>query len=469
MQATARPNFASPFSRFVMKPALPSGFRDLTPADVVRRDRILHIIRRWFQRYNFLPIETPAVELTAVLEGKYGTEGEKLLFRILKNADELQRHVAQLSPRMPLPEIIRLLSTQALRYDLTVPLARYVAMHKNEIRFPFKRYQIQPVWRGEKPQRGRYREFLQCDADIVGAPLGIADAEVVTLAVRIFAELEIPFQLHLNDRRILHALAEGLGVPPEKRMPLIITLDKLDKIGIEGVTAAARADDLLDAGAADTLGRLYHDLSASTTAERLQRIAPHLSNTEPLTHLHRIFRLIPESLHRHILFDPFLARGLDYYTATIFEVTVPDTPIGSIAGGGRYDELGALFGLRDTPAVGISFGIDRILDVISHLGMQDPHPIPVPELLITYSDAESEADLFALTDTLRAQGIRAEMFNRPVSLKKQLRYAQQTGIPYVLIAFPDELAHGRGQLKHLPSGTQRTVSFDDLPSIVRHG
>ncbi len=445
-----------------MKPSLPGGFRDLTPLNIAHREAVLGVIRRWFDRYNFLPIETPAVEYSALLEGKYGQEGEKLLFRILRNAQELARQLEGLAPGLPLPEVIRRLSDQALRYDLTVPLARYVAMHKGEIRFPFKRYQIQPVWRGERPQKGRYREFLQCDADTVGLPLGVADAEILTLAVRVFSELDIPFTLAVNDRRLLYHLAAQLDVPPAQRPAFIITLDKLDKVGPQGVL------DMLAAGgmAAPQRARLKALMDGldkmPDNAARMDHLAGEWAAAEVLHDLRRVLDLMPAALRTNVRFHPFLARGLDYYTATIFEVVAEGVPIGSIAGGGRYDELGALFGVKDTPAVGISFGINRILDVLEHLGRLPAQHRYQPRLLITLMDGSLTQPLFALTEQLRGRGIKAELFPRPVSLKKQLRYAQNLAIPYVLMVFPDEYASGRLTLKRLADGTQTTLSPEAL-------
>ncbi len=445
-----------------MKPSLPGGFRDLTPRDIARREAVLGVIRKWFDRYNFLPIETPAVEYAALLEGKYGQEGEKLLFRILRNARELERALGRLSEAASLQEKVRLLSDQALRYDLTVPLARYVAMHKGDIRFPFKRYQIQPVWRGEKPQKGRYREFLQCDADTVGQPIGTADAEILMLAVRVFSELDVPFTLHVNDRRLLYHVAERLGVPPQQRLGFIITLDKLDKAGPQGVLKMLEADGMA-AGPLQAVARLLQTLDATTdTAERLDYMAQHWAADAVLGDLRGILALIPEAFRAAVRFHPFLARGLDYYTATIFEVTAEGASIGSIAGGGRYDELGALFGVKDTPAVGISFGINRIIDVLEHLGrLSEAHPYQ-PRLLVTLTDAALSAPLFALVEQLRGRGVKAELFSRPVSLKKQLRHAQQSAVPYVLIVFPDEYAQGRVTLKRLADGAQQTLTVDAL-------
>ncbi len=453
-----------------MKPILPAGFRDLTPPEVARRNQLLHVIREWFHRYNFVPIETPAVELTAVLEGKYGQEGEKLLFRILKNADELQRQMNNLSPDMPLHETIQRLSNQALRYDLTVPLARYIAMHKNDIRFPFKRYQIQPVWRGERPQRGRYREFLQCDADIVGAPPGIADAEVITLALRVFEQLGIPFRLHLNDRRLLHVMAIRFDIPPNSHTRFIITLDKLDKIGAEAVTQLLQADGILNERQAAQFQQMIRTFSNQDTPplQQLQQMSATFKAPEVYDHLQRILHLIPRQFHHYLRLNLFLARGLDYYTSTIFEVTAPNTPIGSIAGGGRYDQLGEVFGLRDAPAIGISFGIDRILDVMEYLRKPLSHQPLHATLLVANLDPDMEAHLFQVTETLRMQGYRIELFSRPATLKKQLRYAQQTGIPYVLIIFPEDLPHQRAHLKELSTGRQTTVTIKELSSILDH-
>ena len=448
-----------------MKPSLPQGTRDFGPEIVRKRNYILDTIKNVFEVYGFQPLETPAMENLDTLMGKYGDEGDKLIFKILNNGldnREKEKQVREDFEKVLQGKNVKTITERALKYDLTIPFARYVAMNHNLLTFPFKRYQIQPVWRADRPQKGRYREFYQCDADVVGSNSLLNEIELANIYHEVFTRLGITnYEMNINHRKILTALAELCG--GKERMNEIATaIDKMDKIGIEKVKAELSEKAL--------------------KKEEISRVEKYLSitgsNEEKLAALKKIFSDSPTGkkgieeltyLTSHIsrfTIDITLARGLNYYTGVIFEVKPPATiKLGSIGGGGRYDDLTGLFGVPGIPGVGISFGVDRIYDVMEEL---DLFPVTVhvgtQVLFFNLGEAESEK-AFELMQQLRSKGIRCELYHENSKFDKQFKYAEKKNIPYVVIIGENELKEKQGNLKDLRSGKQVTIKFEELPSF----
>ncbi len=447
------------------KPSIPKGTRDFSPPEVARRDYIIGAIREQFERFGFQPIETPAFENYDTLMGKYGEEGDRLIFKILnsgdflKKADEAawrEKDIARLTPQ---------LSEKALRYDLTVPFARYVVMHQNDIDFPFKRYQIQPVWRADRPQRGRFREFYQCDADVVGASGLVQEAEFVQLYDRVFASLGLEgVTIKLNHRKILAGIAEVIGAG-EKLTDFTVALDKLDKIGREKVEAEMLQRGI-PAGAIRKAAPLF-ELKGSATRQITaleELLSGSRTGMEGVRELQELFSLTDtmglQAAGCEI--DVTLARGLNYYTGTIFEVAAPEgVKMGSIGGGGRYDDLTGIFGLPDVSGVGISFGLDRIYIVLEQLGL-------FPETLdraldvfcINFGREEARAAL-QLVMRLRSQGIRADLYPESAKVGKQFKYADKRDVPYVVLIGDEELKAGTFTVRDMRKGDQQSYRLDD--------
>lgn len=452
------------------KPSIPKGTRDFSPAEMTRRNYMFDTIRGVFRTWGYSPLETPAMENLSTLMGKYGEEGDKLLFKILNSGDftrgftpadlesmagaEADRHVGGMAARI---------CEKGLRYDLTVPLARYVVQHQAEIAFPFRRYQVQPVWRADRPQKGRYREFYQCDVDVIGSRSLLCEAELVGIVEEVFRRLGIAVTLKINNRKILYGIAEVTG-HADRMTDITVAIDKIDKIGIDAVEAelaergisaeaVARLRPVLElkGGNDDKLGVMRTMLASSETG------MAGLDETETL------LRLVRESgTDLDIELDLSLARGLNYYTGAIFEVKARDHAIGSICGGGRYDDLTGIFGMPGTSGVGISFGADRIYDVLTALDLfPDEAEITTEVLLVNFGGAEQREALRRLAD-LRKAGVASEIYPDEAKMKKQMDYANRRGIPFVVIIGETELAAGTATVKDMRSGQQTTVPLDGL-------
>ena len=433
------------------KPSIPKGTRDFGQVEMARRNYIFDTIKGVFAIYGFQQIETPAMENIGTLMGKYGEEGDKLLFRIQNSGEK-----AALAPE------------KGLRYDLTVPFARYVVQHREEISFPFKRFQIQPVWRADRPQKGRYREFYQCDVDVIGSNSLLGELELIQIVEEVYRRLGINVCLHINNRKILAGIAEVIGAP-EKIIDITVAIDKLDKIGVEAVNA-----ELIERGLNNeqvvALQPILHQESGIKNQDKLAQLREFLQNSEiglkGVEEMLTLFGLIEATgVQLNIELDLCLARGLNYYTGAIFEVKALDAQIGSITGGGRYDNLTGIFGLPDVSGVGISFGADRIYDVLTELDLFPKALQSTTRLLFaTFGDAELR---YALTwaKALRANGLTVEVYPEPTKMKKQMGYADDKQIPFVAIVGGDEMASNTVMLKNMASGEQKQVTLEEL--IVR--
>ena len=443
------------------KPSIPKGTRDFSPVEMMRRDYIFNTIRGVFRLNGYSPIETPAMENLSTLLGKYGDEGDKLLFKILNSGD----YAAKLQPS-ELTEASKICE-KGLRYDLTVPFARYVVQHQNDIVFPFKRYQIQPVWRADRPQKGRYREFYQCDVDVIGSKSLLNEVELVGIVERVFEKLGIAVTLKMNNRKILYGIAEVMG-HADKMIDITVAIDKLEKIGLENVKA-----ELAERGIeAEAIERLQPILELSgTTAEKLATLREVLANSPTglmgVDEMQTIFDCVATMGYTlDVELDLSLARGLNYYTGAIFEVKAKDFAIGSICGGGRYDNLTGIFGLNDVSGVGISFGADRIYDVMVGLDLFPAEIGCSTKVLFTnLGEAEAMAALKCV-NSLRGAGISAEIYPDAAKMKKQMEYANRRAIPYVAIIGSNELEQGVVTLKNMTSGEQTTVVMVDIANHI---
>lgn len=451
------------------KVGIPQGTRDFSAAVVAKRKYIFDTIRSVFELYGFEPLETPAMENLDTLMGKYGEEGDKLLFKILnnglsdpKNHDKAHRGFQKLMEGKSTAD----LTERALRYDLTIPFARYVAMNHGQLTFPYKRYQMQSVWRADRPQKGRYREFTQCDADIVGSKSLINECELALIYHRVFTALGIKdYHLSINHRKILYALAEVTG-NAEKLTDITVAIDKLDKIGWEKVSNELKEKQL--SSEAITIVEKYLAISGNNK-EKLQSVKELLqNNNEGLTGIEELSYLNTKLTNTNIRIDLSLARGLNYYTGTIFEVKAPDTvKMGSIGGGGRYDDLTGLFGVKDLPGVGISFGVDRIYDVMEELNLFPENIHPGAEVLFfNLGKAESEA-AFILMEYLRNEGIRAEMYHEQAKMDKQFKYADKKQIELVAILGTNELETGKIVIKQLSTGKQEQINAPEIITYIK--
>lgn len=443
----------------VQKPSIPKGTRDFGPQEAIRRQYIIDTIRKNFHTYGFMPIETPTLENLSVLTGKYGDEGDQLLFKVLNSGDFLKKSAAEDFEKGS-NHLQTKIAEKGLRYDLTVPFARYVVMNQNNITYPFRRYQIQPVWRADRPQKGRYREFYQCDADIIGSDSLLNEVELTLLLHDVFGDLGISeFELLINHRDILYGLAEYVGLKGQE-IPFCVIIDKLDKIG-----AAQVEKELLDLNANDQVPELMRIIgSDGNNSEKLELIERILSKNQGSTYLSSYFEHLKSIDHRklNIQFSLGLARGLTYYTGMIFEVQVKNVEIGSVLGGGRYDNLTGVFGLQGISGVGISFGLDRIYDVMNHLNLFPEKAQSTTRVLLCHLDNDSRLHAFTLVDQLRKKDIPAEIFPDQVKLKKQLNYANKLEIPYTIIIGSDEINEGIYTLKDMRTGEQSSLALDDL-------
>jgi len=452
-----------------MKPTLPQGTRDF-PAEVVRkRNYIFNIIRKVFELYGFEPLETPAMENLETLMGKYGEEGDKLIFKILNNG--LDNPLKHQQAREDFEKVltgknIKGITERALRYDLTIPFARYVAMNFGQLTVPFKRYQIQPVWRADRPQKGRYREFYQCDADVVGSNSLLNEAELTSIYSEVFKKLGIDVEIRINSRKILAALAEVCG-GSDKMMSITIAIDKLDKIGIDKVK-----EELLQRGLNDeqiSIIENYLNISGSNV-EKLNELNKLIGNTETgkkgIEEIEYLLNFLPPSVTQQLSTDFTLARGLNYYTGIIFEINAKGVQIGSIGGGGRYDDLTGLFGVANVPGVGISFGVDRIYDVMEELKLF-PQEVQTGTQVLFFNlgQAESKA-AFMLMQQLRIKGISCEIYHENAKFDKQFKYAEKKFIGYVIIIGNKELQENTCVIKNLRTGEQSIIAAADISSFL---
>jgi histidyl-tRNA synthetase len=447
-----------------MKPSIPKGTRDFGPVEMAKRNYIFNTIREVYALYGFQQIETPAMETLQTLMGKYGEEGDKLLFKVLNSGDcltkvsddeLLERNALHLASKM---------CEKGLRYDLTVPFARYVVMHREELQLPFKRYQIQPVWRADRPQKGRYREFYQCDADIVGSDSLLNEVELMQIVDEVFRRFGIRVQIKINNRKILSGIAEVIGAA-DKIVDITVAIDKLDKIGIDNVNQELREDGLSDEQIAKLQPIIMlsgsNDEKLATIAEVLKDSETGLKGVEELRYILSMFNG-QCSLVNELQLDLTLARGLNYYTGAIFEVKALDVQIGSITGGGRYDNLTGIFGMPGLSGVGISFGADRIYDVLNQLDLYPKDSVGGTQLLfINFGESEA-AYCLSIINNVRAKGIRSEIYPDAAKMKKQMSYANAKQIPYVALAGENEIREGKLTLKNMETGEQLLVTPEEL-------
>jgi histidyl-tRNA synthetase len=449
-------------------PAIPKGTRDFGPAEMLRRNYIFNTIRSVFRLYGYQPVETPAMENLSTLLGKYGEEGDRLLFKILNSGDFLSGINRETLLNAGPGELSSEIAGKGLRYDLTVPFARYVVQHRNDINFPFKRYQIQPVWRADKPQRGRYREFYQCDVDVIGDDSLFNEYELVKIIDDVFSRLGIRTEIRINNRKLLNGIAEIIG-EKDKISDITVAIDKLEKAGLASVNRELAEKGLSESSINRLQPILFLEGSARDKFTSLEQI---LKSSEDgmkgLDEMRKLFGYLDsDSTVSSINFDLTLARGLDYYTGAIIEARALDMEIGSICGGGRYDNLTGIFGLDGVSGVGVSFGADRIYDVMNQL---DLFPVESEQdtkvLIINFGD-EEEKYVIPILNSLRAEGLASELFPSPLKIKKQMAYANKRNIPWVVIAGKEEMENGRLTLKNMRSGEQSLINKNELIDLIK--
>ncbi len=444
-------------------PSIPKGTRDFTPAEMARRNYIFDSIRSIFKLHGYLPIETPAMENLSTLMGKYGEEGDKLLFKILNSGNYLSGVPDETYSGKEAGKMLKHISEKGLRYDLTVPFARFVVQHNHEITFPFKRYQIQPVWRADRPQKGRYREFYQCDVDVIGSNSLLYEVEMVTIASEIFRKLGIRITILMNNRKILSGIAEVIG-ESARITDITVAIDKLDKIGQDGVNKELAEKGL----SAETIGKLQPILELKgNSIEKLDQLTAILAASESglkgIEEMRTIFNFI-EALQPGTLveIDLTLARGLNYYTGAIIEIKANDVQMGSISGGGRYDDLTGIFGLKGMSGIGISFGADRIYDVMNELKLFPPDTEQATKVLLVNFGGNEEMVSLKLLEKLHKAGISAEIYPEAAKMKKQFGYADNKKIPYIIIIGTDEASTGIYQLKNMLTGEQEKITAEEI-------
>jgi histidyl-tRNA synthetase len=448
------------------KPSLPKGTRDFLPQQVAKRKYIFETIESIFKTFGYLPIETPAMELLSTLTGKYGEEGDRLLFKILNNGDFLadadKEAIDKLDSNQLIPSIVR----RGLRYDLTVPFARFVVMHQNEIQFPFKRYQIQPVWRADRPQKGRYQEFYQCDVDVVGSDSLMYEAELIQIYSEVFNKLGLRIKILVNNRKILFGLAEAAGIA-DQFMDMTTALDKLDKIGADGV-----ASEMLNRNIPDTSVKKIMQWITIRDLQTLKiALADSVEGLKGIEETEQVLKFIGGGVPE-LCFDITLARGLSYYTGCIFEVKAdtdayPGFSMGSIGGGGRYDNLTGVFGLKGVSGVGVSFGAERIFDALEELALFPADVTGDIEVLLAALDEESHHWAFRLLLSLRQNGIASDLYPEPAKLKKQMSYANARNVPFVAIIGEEERRQEIISLKNMVTGEQQNISFTALLELLK--
>ena len=449
------------------KPSIPKGTRDFSPVEMAKRNYIFDTIKEVYALYGFQQIETPAMESLQTLMGKYGEEGDKLLFRVLNSGDYMSKLTdEELNERNSL-RLSSKICEKGLRYDLTVPFARYVVMHREELQMPFKRYQIQPVWRADRPQKGRYREFYQCDADVVGSDSLLNEVELMQIVDTVFTRFGVRVQIKINNRKILSGIAEVIG-EPDKIVDITVAIDKLDKIGLDKVNEELKADGISD----EAIEKLQPIIALSgTNEEKLQVISEVLATSElgmkGVEETRYILDMLNGTLNNEIQLDLTLARGLNYYTGAIFEVKALDYAIGSITGGGRYDNLTGIFGMPGLSGVGISFGAARIYDVLNGLDLYPKEAVNGTRLLFINFGERETAYCMPVVRACRAAGISTEMFPDKAKMKKQMGYANAKAIPFVALAGDNEMAENKFTLKNMETGEQSLVSADELVEMLK--
>ena len=449
------------------KPSIPKGTRDFSPTVMLKRNYLMGIIKEAFQTFGFLPIETPSMENLSTLMGKYGEEGDRLIFKILNSGDYLKK--VDVSSDFDARRLMKKISEKALRYDLTVPFARYVVQNQNEITLPFKRYQIQPVWRADRPQKGRFREFFQCDADVVGSQSLLYEVELIQLYDTVFTKLNLPAVIKLNNRKVLSGIAEVID-EADKLIDITVAIDKLDKIGLVKVK-----EEMLSKGVSEAAIEKLEPILNMTgdPTQKLETIrevlAPSKIGIEGVDEIQEVFDKISflglDSAE--LDFDLTLARGLNYYTGSIFEVEAKGVQMGSIGGGGRYDDLTGIFGLKDMPGIGISFGLDRIYLVAEELELFPNLEAGFTQVLfVNFGETEANYCLKAL-QYVRKQGVNSELYPETAKMKKQMNYANKKGIPFVVLVGEDEMSSGLLTVKNMTDGTQSTMKLEDLVTNLR--
>ncbi len=451
------------------KPSIPKGTRDFGPIEMAKRNYIFNTIREVYALYGFQQIETPAMETLQTLMGKYGEEGDKLLFKVLNSGDFLSKTTdEELQERNSL-HLAAKLCEKGLRYDLTVPFARYVVMHREELQLPFKRYQIQPVWRADRPQKGRYREFYQCDADVVGSDSLLNEVELMQIVDTVFSRFGIRVQIKINNRKILSGIAEVIGAA-DKIVDITVAIDKLDKIGIDNVNAELREDGLSEEQIAKLQPIIQligsNDEKLTTIADVLKDSETGLKGVEEIRFILNVLKTT--GLKNEIQLDLTLARGLNYYTGAIFEVKALDVQIGSITGGGRYDNLTGIFGMPGLSGVGISFGADRIYDVLNQLDLYPKDSVTATQVLFINFGEQETAYCLPIINNVRARGIRAEIFPDSAKMKKQMAYANAKQIPFVALAGENEIKEGKLTLKNMSTGEQQMLTPEEVIEKLNH-
>ena len=449
------------------KPSTPKGTRDFSPEVMLKRNYIMQVIKNAFQTFGYLPIETPSMENSSTLMGKYGEEGDRLIFKILNSGDYLKK--VDLNSDLDSMKMIPKISDKALRYDLTVPFARYVVQNQNDITFPFKRYQIQPVWRADRPQKGRFREFYQCDADVVGSRSLLYEVEFIQLYDKVFSELKVPTVIKLNNRKVLSGIAEIIGAE-DKLIDMTVAIDKLDKIGLDLVK-----EEMLQKGISDSAIKKIEPIlnMEGDSVKKLATMRSVLADSkvglegvnEVQIVINKVLNLGLESAD--LDFDLTLARGLNYYTGSIFEVQAKGVKMGSIGGGGRYDDLTGIFGLKDLPGIGISFGLDRIYLVLEELDVLPSLEADFTQVLfVNFGDKEADYCLNVLSE-LRKAGINSELYPDSAKMKKQMNYANKKSIPYVVLVGEDEMNSGLLTVKNMKDGLQSNFNLADFIKLLK--
>lgn len=448
------------------KPSIPKGTRDFSPVVMLKRNYIMEVIKKAFQTFGYLPIETPSMENLSTLMGKYGEEGDRLIFKILNSGDYLKK--VDLNSDFDAKKMMPKISEKALRYDLTVPFARYVVQNQNDIALPFKRYQVQPVWRADRPQKGRFREFYQCDADVVGSRSLLYEVELIQLYDAVFTELNLPTIIKLNNRKVLSGIAEVIG-EEDKLIDITVAIDKLDKIGLEKVKEEMQTKGVSDAAIEklDPILNMKGDAKQKLVTMR-EVLADSTIGLEGVEEIQKVIDKV-DALgldSAELDFDLTLARGLNYYTGSIFEVEAKGVQMGSIGGGGRYDDLTGIFGLKDMPGIGISFGLDRIYLVLEELELFPSLEADFTRVLfVNFGEQEADYCLTALRD-LRKAGINSELYPDAAKMKKQMNYANKKGIPYVVLVGENEMNTGLLTVKNMNDGTQSNLTVLDLIKLL---
>ncbi len=446
-----------------MKPSIPKGTRDFLPDQVIKRKYIFNTIEKVFKKNAYVAIETPTLENLSTLTGKYGEEGDRLLFKVLNNGDFLTKSNEKAFSEKDSNAFTQSISKRGLRYDLTVPFARYVVMHQNELSFPFKRYQIQPVWRADRPQKGRYQEFYQCDVDVVGSDSLMYEAELVKIYDEVFAALDLKVEIKINNRKILAGIAEAFGLKDDF-MAMTIIIDKLDKIGHDEVVLQLVGLGIKESSASEILTLIKSDsLSAFDEVFKDSEIGQ--KGLEELRTFHGYADLL--SFKNKVTFDPSLARGLNYYTGCIFEVKSLETEMGSIGGGGRYDDLTGVFGLNGVSGVGVSFGAERIFDIMEELEKFPKDLKAAPQILFCTFDPEGHRKAFEWNASLREKGIISDVYPDFGKMKKQMKYADSIGVDYVAIIGSNEIEAGVAAIKHMKTGDQKDLSLTEIINLLQ--